>query len=323
MSRGTVFSIALCTCNGERFLAAQLESFRAQKRLPDELVICDDASRDQTVAVARAFAAGAPFPVRIEVNPANLGTAANFTQAIGLTRGDLILPADQDDVWCPEKLERIERAMTENPGAGVICSDATAVDENLCPLGYSLWDAIRFTPSERRLLAAGAGVRVLVRRNVVTGATMAFASRFRDLILPVPDGWVPDAWIALLVATVAPVVPIPEPLVLYRQHPDQQIGARERGLMTQYRGARDRAPDSFRATAERFGEALDRLARRPGVSTEHVRLLAEKVRHARVRARMRDPGVWRLPRVLREWWSGNYARYSRGWKAVAQDLFLP
>jgi hypothetical protein len=38
---------------------------------------------------------------------------------------------------------------------------------------------------------------------------------------------------------------------------------------------------------------------------------------------MREPGVWRVPLVVREWWGGNYARYSRGWKAVAQDLLLP
>jgi glycosyltransferase involved in cell wall biosynthesis len=323
MSQRTVLSIALCTYNGERFLPAQLDSFCSQQRLPDELIVCDDASRDGTVRVVQSFAERAPFPVRLEVNPTNLGTAANFTKALSLVRGDLILPADQDDVWCPEKLDRIERTMAENPAAGVAFSNATLVDENLHPRGSRLWNAIEFGSSERRLLATGSGVRVLARRNVVTGAAMAFRSAFRDLVLPVPSGWVHDAWIALLIAAVAPIVPIPESLILYRQHPDQQIGAPVRGLVTQYQTARERDRAAFRGVAERFAEALDRLSRWPRVPPESLRVLTEKVRHAQIRARMREPGVWRLPSVLRECWRGNYRRYSRGWKAVAQDLFLP
>jgi glycosyltransferase involved in cell wall biosynthesis len=317
------FSIALGTHNGERFLGAQLESFLTQSRLPDELVVCDDASRDGTVTLLRAFAARAPFPVRIAINPTNLGTAANFTQVLERASGDIIVPADQDDVWLPEKLKRIDQVLIQNPQAGAVCSNAALVDERLHPLGCSLWRAIGFASTERRLLLAGNGVRALVRRNVVTGATMALRARFRDLVLPVPSGWVHDAWIALLIGAVAPIVPIPEPLILYRQHPDQQIGAQKRGWVTQFRNARERDRASFGNVAERFAEAHDRLAQWHGVPPEQLRVLADKVRHARVRARMRDPGAWRLPAILREWWNGNYARYSRGWRAVAQDLFLP
>jgi glycosyltransferase involved in cell wall biosynthesis len=322
MDQGKIISVTLCTYNGERFLPAQLDSLAAQQRAPDELIVCDDASRDGTAAVVREFAAQAPFPVRLEVNPTNLGIAANFTRAIGLARGDLIFPADQDDVWCPEKLSRLERALTDNPAAGVAFADATLVDEDRRPQTHSLWEALSLRPSERRLLAGGVGVRVLVRRNVVTGAVMAFRARFRDLVLPVPAGWVHDAWIGLLIAAVAPVVPVPERLIEYRQHCSQQVGERKRGLFEQYRKARAMDGISFRAVAERFAEALARLEHWPGVPPGNLRAVAEKVRHARVRARMRDPGVWRLPSILREWWSGNYARYSRGWKAVAQDLFL-
>ena len=323
MASGPSLSVALCTYNGERFLPAQLSSLAAQRRLPDELIVCDDASRDGTVALVRAFAERAPFPVRIEVNPANLGIAANFTKALGLARGDLLLPADQDDVWFPEKLTRIERAMAENPAAGIVFSDAALVDENLSPMGYSLWEALELRASERRRLKTGLGVRVLVRRNVVTGAAMAFRSRHRDLVLPIPRGWVHDAWIALLIAAVAPLVPIDEPLIDYRQHPHQHVGERKRGLYAQYRKAREMGPAAFRGVAERFAEAHDRLSRWPGVPPETVRILGEKVRHAEIRARMREPGAWRLPSIFREWVRGNYSRYSRGWKALAQDLFLP
>src|SRR3712207_5989304 len=98
-------SVALCTYDGARYLPEQLESLARQRRLPDELVVCDDGSADDTVDVVRRFADRAPFAVRLSLNPQNLGFVKNFEQAIRLCRGDLIALADQDDVWHPQKLE--------------------------------------------------------------------------------------------------------------------------------------------------------------------------------------------------------------------------
>ena len=66
-------SVALCTYNGSRFLSEQLQSIGSQSRLPDELVICDDRSSDNTVDIVEKFAMGVPFPVRLQGNPTNLG----------------------------------------------------------------------------------------------------------------------------------------------------------------------------------------------------------------------------------------------------------
>ncbi|MCA1556539.1 MAG: glycosyltransferase, partial [Acidobacteria bacterium] len=84
------FSIALCTYNGARYLPAQLDSIAAQTLLPDELVICDDCSTDETRDVITSFAARAPFAVRLYVNEVNLGSTKNFEQAISLCTGDII-----------------------------------------------------------------------------------------------------------------------------------------------------------------------------------------------------------------------------------------
>ena len=69
-------SVALCTFNGAKYVANQLASIGSQQRLPDELVVCDDKSSDDTVALVKRFAAEAPFPVRLTVNAANLGSTA-------------------------------------------------------------------------------------------------------------------------------------------------------------------------------------------------------------------------------------------------------
>lgn len=315
-------SVALCTFNGARFLPEQLASIAAQTQWPDELVVCDDGSTDNTLDLVRAFAATAPFPVRVQVNPDRLGSTGNFAQAVSLCTGDLIALADQDDVWRPEKLARLEHALRDQPGAGLVFSDATMVDERLRSLGYTLWEAVEFRPRERRQFRDGQAFPSLLRRYRVTGATMAFRAACKNLVLPIPGQWVHDAWIALLIAAVAPVALVEEPLLLYRQHAGQQLGERKRGLLQQYRVARSMTRESYQAVVERFTEARDRLRGVPELATDRMRLLSEKIVHFQQRVHMRDPRIWRLPLIAREWWQGRYRRYSLGWKSLAQDLFL-
>jgi glycosyltransferase involved in cell wall biosynthesis len=317
-------SVALCTYNGERFLADQLASVRAQDRLPDEVVACDDGSSDRTVALLRAFAAEAPFRVRVEVNPTRLGSSDNFARAISLCTGDLIALADQDDVWLPQKLSTLEATLAADTGAGFAFSDAEVVDEGLRPLGYTLWRAIRFGRAEQRRFAAGEGFACLLRRYRVTGATLMLRAALRELFLPVPPGWVHDAWIGLVLSAVGRGVPVPTPLIRYRQHPAQQHGGALRTVADDLAAARRLTANGCDAVADVYAAALERLKRLPGVSSERMELLAGKVAFYRHRAHIRRR-PWRPARlsgVLAELARGGYARYARGWLAAGQDLFL-
>ena len=80
-------SIVLATFNGERFLAAQLESICRQSCLPNEVVIFDDASTDGTIEIARNFQSAAPFAVHIFSQKSNVGYAKNFSDATKTTTG--------------------------------------------------------------------------------------------------------------------------------------------------------------------------------------------------------------------------------------------
>ncbi len=104
-------------------------------------------------------------------------------------------------------------------------SDAECVDERLCPLGYSMWQSLPGGQVFQRIVDDGRLFERLLQANVVTGATMAFRAKYRDLILPIPEHWVHDAWISLLIAAVARCASSAEPLIAYRQHGRQQIGA--------------------------------------------------------------------------------------------------
>src|SRR5687767_11308751 len=190
-------SVAMCTYNGAQFLRAQLESIIAQSRRPDEIVVCDDCSTDDTPALLKQFAAESAIPVSVHFNEQNLGSVRNFEQAIRMCTGEVIALSDQDDVWREDKLQLIEQAFHKTPAAGVVFSDAEIVDENLNSLDRRMWDAIGFDAHKRNLVAAGRTLEVLITGWTVTGATMAFRSEFVKLALPVPGGiaMIHDGWI--------------------------------------------------------------------------------------------------------------------------------
>lgn len=215
----------MCTYNGAAYLPEQLASLSAQTRLPDELVVCDDSSTDnRTREMVTDLARRAPFPVRLFVNKQNLGSRQSFELAIRRCRGEIIFLCDQDDIWREDKLAVIERAFSSSPQTGLVFSDGEVVDENLVRLG-SL--STNFHDDGRTDIEEQNVFKALLRRNLVTGATLAFRSNLSRLVLPIPRHTIfqHDAWIALIVAAVARVTFISEPLIKYRQHPGQQIGA--------------------------------------------------------------------------------------------------
>jgi len=334
-------SVALCTYNGTKYLQEQLDSFAAQTRLPDELVVCDDASSDDTQLLLTSFAKTAPFDVRIFVNEKNLGSSKNFEQAIEKCTGDIIALSDQDDLWLPEKLESIASAFRSQLDAGLVFTNAIVTDEHLKSTGWKLWD-MTFRRRDRKRFRKGEAVDVLLEYNVVTGATMAFRSHFRGQLLPIPEltDFIHDGWISLVIATRSRLHFIPEPLIKYRQHSSQQLGV---GLSKRRRPIRERhdlylenrvlalqrlpeIKDIFRernllssreSAAEDLPITIDEFNRKIDERSEHIRKMIE---HYRERAALPDARLMRLGPVLREICTLRYHRFSRGFVSVAADL---
>lgn len=323
------FSVAMCTYNGSRYLSAQLESIATQTRLPNELVVCDDGSSDDTVDILKRFSTTAPFPVRIEVNQINLGSTKNFEKAIGLCTSELIALADQDDVWLDRKLEAMEREFQSKPQVGIVFSDAELVDENLKPLGIRLWRRIGFDEEKRCELTSGRALNVLLPGWTVTGATMAFRLKFRTLALPIPDDvpMIHDGWIAAVIAMVADISFIEDPLVSYRQHEKQQIGA-PKPMSTQapagMEGLRDAMNrmnpyDRMISVAEKIRCRLVERSQTFDCTTA-LRNLNEHICHFQTRSRLPENKLKRLPVVLKELASRRYHLYSNGLPSAMKDL---
>lgn len=325
---GGKVSVAMCTYNGERQVAEELESFLQQTRLPEELVVCDDGSTDATVEIVEAFAERAPFDVRLQVNDENLGYTKNLERAISLTTGDFVALADWDDVWMPRKVERLVTAFASSPTVGLVLTDAELVDPGLQHIG-SLWETRGFGRLDRFLVARRRNHRLLRKNFTATyGTTMALRSTVKDAVLPIPDRWAsttgqsgPDAWIALIAAGVSDVALVDEALVRYRQHPENMAGAGSRNLGTRLRSARANTAETFAERAARLRLGVERLTTLGG-RPAYVRHVHAAERHHRFRAALPPSYRARLATTTSELAGLRYHRYSDGWRSLAADLLL-
>lgn len=320
----TKISVALCTYNGSKYINEQLDSIAAQTRLPDELVICDDVSTDDTVQIIKDFISTTSFPVHLYINDTNIGSTKNFEKAIGICTGDIIVLSDQDDVWSVEKLVKLERAFLEYPGSGAVFSNADVVDKGLKPLGYSLWNAVKFNRKEIRAFHEGNQVNILLKHNVITGATLAFRASYKDKVLPIPCIWIHDAWIAFIISTLSEIIVLDESLIKYRQHYAQQVGMeniRVKNMMTmilsfnKHSDKIDRyveGVNKYRTIeADRYKIALKRYLSTKRFSDANItRLINEKIAHSEARAGLPSNRLLRLPIIFKELILFRYRRYS-------------
>ena len=317
---GTSLGVVMCTYNGERYVMEQLDSIAGQTRLPDSLVVVDDSSADSTVSLLRAFARKASFPVEVFVNERTLGFIKNFEKGIRLCTADVILPSDQDDVWLPGKTERIEAAFSRSPNVGVVFTNAWLVDENLHPLGRSLWDSIGFSSRERRAAHRRGLFETLMKRNLGWGATMAFRGQYRDVILPFPECWGHDQWAAMVIAGIADGDLIDECLSQYRQHAGSVCGAPTKTFASEARAARSlwrTWPSSQIPSYRVLREALQRLSPTPDRA---LCVLDDKIRHLEARSSLPDSWLGRPKTVLTELLARRYHRFSRGLLSAGVDL---
>ncbi len=288
-------SAAMCTYNGERFLEAQLRSIARQTSPPMELVVCDDGSTDTTVEIVERFARSAPFPVRLVRNSANLRSTGNFEKAIGLCKGEAIALCDQDDLWMPNKLAAAAAILDRESEVAGVFSDALLIDDAGALLPGTLWGSVRFTAPERQAFSRDQSL-FLIQRPAVTGAAFVFRSRFRDAILPIPPEWVHDAWIAAILASVAKLRAIAEPLISYRLHASQQLGVRVvRERLGFWKGKGDRIA-LHRSKLLVVSQIADRL-QALGVSTRGALYAKDKAAYMTKRIALLELG--RFPRLVR------------------------
>ncbi len=236
MNRQPKIAVLLATYNGAKFLAQQLDSILQQTWSNLVIVIRDDGSTDNTGELIRAVASENPDRVcRVEVDGAHAGAKNNFSDLIeyvlehkvqlGLERAYMMF-SDQDDIWQPVKMERQARLMFQVEGSEtdtpvLVHCDLHVVNAGLQPVADSF---IRY----QGLDARHNGFGQLLISNLITGCTMLINEAVAEKAIPVPAGAIMhDWWLGLVAAAYGEIAFLPEPLVEYRQHENNALGARE------------------------------------------------------------------------------------------------
>ena len=113
-------SVVLCTYNGERFLREQLDSVLSQTLLPDEIVVLDDCSKDDTWNILLEYKMKYPSMFKIYRNKENVGVHENYRKLFHYASCELVAICDQDDIWLPSKLDESVK-MLSGFGRGMVC----------------------------------------------------------------------------------------------------------------------------------------------------------------------------------------------------------
>jgi len=315
-------SVALCTYNGELFLKEQLESIFKQTRLPDEIIVCDDCSTDSTLEILSNFKKVSPVSFKIYVNEKNLGVSKNFEKAISLCNGDIIFLSDQDDVWVSEKIEEIINIFNDNPNCSYVFSDAYVVNKDLCYIGYKLWESISFDKRQRESFKKGHQLEILLKHNVVTGATMAFRSHIREIILPIPKMWTHDHWIAVIGSTLGGGGSfIEKPLIYYRQHDYNLIGAKKSSVFDRIRQVLFSNVFDYIFEIQRYKIFNNRVLKITGKFNEDIN---DYISFLEKRKKIYESsnGFLSLIIIIQELFSGKYFKYRNGLESIIKDIFI-
>jgi len=319
-------SVALCTRNGSRFIAAQIHSILAQTRPVDELIVSDDASSDETVSIVRAIIADHSDPpaLRTIENSTALGVTANFQQAILACSKEVVVLSDQDDVWATQRIERTLEAFDDDASVLLVHSDARLIDADGVAFNSSLFRSYRVDAATLGAIRSGRAYDVLLRRNVVTGATTALRRELAVIACPFPSSWVHDEWLAVVASATGRIVPVSEQLVDYRQHGSNQIGA----VTVDFRAKLSRISTNGADRNRRLLARAEVLAKRlPSLIPPAQQWMAdaayEKLNHEQVRSALPVNRLLRVRPVFREVRTGRYRRFGGGLQDVVRDLLQP
>jgi glycosyltransferase involved in cell wall biosynthesis len=220
---GIGISVCMAAHNGANFIEEQIASILPQLGQDDELIIVDDASQDDTVAIVERFR---DPRIRMVRQKRNRGIVQSFGRALEEARGDVIFLADQDDVWRADKVEKFLEIFRAYPDLTVAMSDLVIIDAAGKVISGPKFATRKFH---------GGLLHTLVR-NSYQGSAMALRRSILGYCLPFPtDIPIHDVWIGLVNRFAGTTGFIPEPLLFYRRHGTNESPATHAPLLQMIR----------------------------------------------------------------------------------------
>jgi glycosyltransferase involved in cell wall biosynthesis len=223
-------SVAFIVYNGARYIRRQLDSILAQTHKVDEIIICDDASSDNSKEILEEYKNKHPNLFFIHYYNQNIGPTKNVEKAIQACTGELILLSDQDDYWEANKVDTVVKWFEQNPTMNGVFTNGTLMNsKDELDKKYALWDIMSFpykTIVSKTELNSNLKLYINTVENAVTGATLAIRNNLPFLKQPFPiiKNLVHDRWLAINLAENNSLGILEEKLIRYRIHSKQAIG---------------------------------------------------------------------------------------------------
>lgn len=229
--------ILLATYQGDKFLDELLKSIFTQRHQSFHLWIRDDGSTDKTLEILSNWSKIFPNNITIIPRLKSLGAKGSFSELMQHSRAPYVMFADQDDIWLPFKIEalldlmhRMERQYDSHIPL-LVHSDLRVVDQNLKEISPSFWKYSGINPYKSNL-------NHLLPQNIVTGCSLMINRSLAQLALPIPnEAIMHDWWIALIATSFGHIDFLPQATILYRQHAQNNIGAKQYDLMNFFKNA--------------------------------------------------------------------------------------
>ncbi len=202
-------SVIVTTYNGEKYLAQQLDSILAQTYKNLDIIISDDASTDDTAAIAADYALR-DSRIIFYRHDKNIGLHANLEYALKRIRGTYVAISDQDDIW---KLDKIEKLLGNIGNHVAIFSDSELIDSKGVALGTTVMQSVKVKDWDSCAMPLN-----LLFKNVVSGHALLFHKALLDVVLPFREGLIFDHHLAIISSLYGGLAFFPHPLVLHRIH---------------------------------------------------------------------------------------------------------
>lgn len=230
MSDRMTVSVCMATYNGGRYLKAQLESILPQLHAGDEVVVVDDASHDDSVAVVESLES--PF-IRIHRNEENRGYVRTFERAMTLARGEVLLLADQDDIWPDGRVDALCAFADSRP---IVASNLVLLDTGE-PLRSPVTGRPWLLQETQDTQPVRNELRILLGDAPYFGCAMAVRRDALELVLPLPAylSESHDLWIATVGNAAGLLKHLELPTVHRRVHESNASTSRPRGLVAALR----------------------------------------------------------------------------------------
>ena len=188
-------SVAMATYNGADFITEQLQSILNQTKQVDEVIICDDRSKDNTVEVIEKFVAdnNCADKIKIWVNEKNLGYASNFIKALRKTTGAYVFFCDQDDIWIENRVEKMLENMEENPSIMLLGSEFTSFSSSSDAPSVPKWEQKMYTNDQSIERLSFSPENIFIGAQ---GCTMCMRRDFLNIIDKYwYEGWAHDEYV--------------------------------------------------------------------------------------------------------------------------------